>query len=164
MRWFCSWSQHPLGQGAKIDTQPKWLKLIYLMHNTKTMIYQIFDPLTIRVCGRGSHVRGRGYSKMVNEEDQHQLWSLTFEKISKTYSGTYFRVFEKKKGGLPKAKLVLWNVQFPILCTFMYEPIFKSFYYLYYTPWPNKNASILFGIILQKLINRNEKSFHNNNS
>ena len=30
-----------------------------------------------------------GYSKMVNEEDQHQLWSLTFEKISKTYSGTY---------------------------------------------------------------------------
>ena len=71
-------------------------------------------PLTIRVCGRGSHVRGGRYSKMVNEEDQHQLWSLTFEKISKTYSGTYFRVFEK---GFHKAKIVLWNVQFPILCT-----------------------------------------------
>ena len=33
-----------------------------------------------------------------------------------------------------------------------------------YTPWPNKNASILFGIIFQKLINKNEKSFQNNNS
>ena len=32
-----------------------------------------------------------------------------------------------------------------------------------YTPWPNKNASILFGIIFQKLINKNEKLFHNNN-
>ena len=28
---------------------------------------------------------------------------------------------------------------------------------LTYTPWPNKNASILFGIIFQKLINKNEK-------
>ena len=25
-----------------------------------------------------------------------------------------------------------------------------------YTPWPNKNASILFGIVFQKLINKNE--------
>ena len=32
-----------------------------------------------------------------------------------------------------------------------------------YTPWPNKNASILFGIIFQELINKNEKLFHNNN-
>ena len=51
-------------------TRPTWLKLIYLMHNTKTMICQIYDPLTIRVCGRGS-MSGEGYSKMVNEEDQH---------------------------------------------------------------------------------------------
>ena len=33
---------------------------------------------------------------------------------------------------------------------------------LIYTPWPNKNASILFGIIFQNLIHKNEKSFHNN--
>ena len=33
----------------------------------------------------------------------------------------------------------------------------------YYTPWPNKNASILFGIIFQKIINKNEKLFHDNN-
>ena len=32
-----------------------------------------------------------------------------------------------------------------------------------YTPWPNKNASILFGTIFQKLINKNEKLFHDNN-
>ena len=32
-----------------------------------------------------------------------------------------------------------------------------------YTPWPNKNASILFGIIFQKLITKNEKLFHDNN-
>ena len=32
----------------------------------------------------------------------------------------------------------------------------------YYTPWPNKNASILFGIIFQKLIYKYEKLFHNN--
>ena len=32
-----------------------------------------------------------------------------------------------------------------------------------YTAWPNRNASILFGIIFQKLINKNEKLFHNNN-
>ena len=31
------------------------------------------------------------------------------------------------------------------------------------TPWPNKNASIVFGIIFQKLIDENEKSFHGNN-
>ena len=31
------------------------------------------------------------------------------------------------------------------------------------TPWPNKNASILFVIVFQKLINKNEKLFHNNN-
>ena len=34
---------------------------------------------------------------------------------------------------------------------------------LNYTPWPNKNASILFGIIFQKLINENEKLFRDNN-
>ena len=39
----------------------------------------------------------QGEGGTVNEEDQHQLWSLTFEEISKTYSGTHFRVFEKKK-------------------------------------------------------------------
>ena len=103
-----------------------WLKL--MMHNTKTMIYQIHDPLTIQVCVRGSHVRERGYSKMVNDKDQHRLWSLTLEKISKTYSGTYFRVFDKKC--FRKAKIVLLNVQFPILCTS--ETISKIFYYLYY--------------------------------
>ena len=31
------------------------------------------------------------------------------------------------------------------------------------TPWPNKNAYILFRIIFQKLIHKNEKLFHNNN-
>ena len=31
------------------------------------------------------------------------------------------------------------------------------------TAWPNKNASILFGIIFQKLIHENENLFHNNN-
>ena len=31
------------------------------------------------------------------------------------------------------------------------------------TGWPNKNASILFEIIFQKLINKNEKLFHNDN-
>ena len=30
-----------------------------------------------------------------------------------------------------------------------------------HTPWPNKNASILFGIIFQKLINKNKKLFLN---
>ena len=32
-----------------------------------------------------------------------------------------------------------------------------------YTPWPNKNASILFGIIFQKLIDKIEKLFDDNN-
>ena len=32
-----------------------------------------------------------------------------------------------------------------------------------YTLWPNKNASILFGIIFQKLSNKNEKLFYKNN-
>ena len=33
----------------------------------------------------------------------------------------------------------------------------------YYTLWPNKNASILFGITCQKLIDKKEKLFHNSN-
>ena len=31
------------------------------------------------------------------------------------------------------------------------------------TLWPNKNASISFGIIFHKVINKNEKLFHSNN-
>ena len=30
------------------------------------------------------------------------------------------------------------------------------------TPWPNKNTSILFGILFHKQINQNEKLFHIN--
>ena len=31
-----------------------------------------------------------------------------------------------------------------------------------YTPWPNKNASILFEITFKKLINKDVKLFHEN--
>ena len=31
------------------------------------------------------------------------------------------------------------------------------------TPWPKKNSSILFVNIFQKITNKNEKLFHNNN-
>ena len=33
----------------------------------------------------------------------------------------------------------------------------------HHTAWPNKNAIILFGIIFQKIINKNEKLFRSNN-
>ena len=40
---------------------------------------------------------------------------------------------------------------------------YRNTMYITTTPWPNKNASILFGIIFQKLISKNEQLFHNKN-
>ena len=59
------------------------------------------------------------------------------------------------------------NIKF---CFFEYELLVHLKCYIlvqtlpaYNTPWPNKNASILFVVIFQKLIIKNEKLFHHNN-
>ena len=40
---------------------------------------------------------------------------------------------------------------------------YHNYFTMLCTPWPNKNASILFGIIFQKPINKNWKLFQNKN-
>ena len=57
------------------------------------------------------------------------LW----ENIQNIFWNLFQGFWKKKKKGFRKAKIVLWNAQFPILST--YETIFKLFYYLYYTAY-----------------------------
>ena len=109
-------------------TWPMWLKLMYLMHNTKTMVY--YDPLTIRVCV-WSHARGRGTVKWLMRKINIVMISNLWENIQ----NIFWDLFQGLKKSFLKAKIVLWvwNVQFPILCT--YKTIFKLFYHLYYTAY-----------------------------
>ena len=65
-----------------------------------------------------------------------------------------------KKGkdlSMIKRKLRIFSIN--IICKIAPHNVMKAAY----TPWPNKNASIMFEIIFQKLMNKNEKLFHNNN-
>ena len=61
-------------------------------------------------------------------------------------------------GTSPQPKISMFWALISKLSTPFWKIIFAS-----YTPWPNKNASILLGIIFLKLINKNENVFHNNN-